>query len=175
MDIRICQYDKNVFTKRRIWKNLSGKVGTFPSVCSCKWTPPVGSAFFSFLNQTENMEKPPPHVTFARNQKRSCGSSSKNDWFWLKWPHRKCERFWLFWSRANSDWFWLFKGSQTEGFKCSDHLSPPLSKTISSLKCKKYFMQKEQAPLLKETSNGACSSASWWCLFVISQIVYLAV
>ena len=34
---------------------------------------------FSFLNQAENIGKLPPHITFARNQNRSCGLPSKND------------------------------------------------------------------------------------------------
>lgn len=36
-------------------------------------------SLFSFLNQTENMEKLPPHIKFARNQNRSCGPFLKND------------------------------------------------------------------------------------------------
>ena len=71
-------------TKMSLQKEEYGKIYQGKSAPSLLYAPVNGLhqsdlPLFSFLNQAENMKKPPPHVTFARNQNRSCGSSSKND------------------------------------------------------------------------------------------------
>ena len=68
---------------------------------------------------------------------------------------------------SDFDCFKCMKDRKQRAFKCSDQLSPPLSKTIHLIAHRMqeiFHAKKEQALLLKEVvllSSGACSSASW--------------